>query len=281
MRVGNRLLEEEVREGNDVRPWSHKGFVGWACGGVDMGQRSDCSIVRLRSTTARESWFDVYQEATNCSRLDLQVTVRFDSTEPAAIIHKCWKVAQRVKAYGKAQEWHLRRDSSKGNTLELGRRVSDRWARIYDKRLQSKLAHYDGCVRFEMQTGNRTALRYAGALADGRSSYHSIIRILRSYFEDRGIYLDLPADGVETISLPPKSSDLDRWLEWAKTGVRPRVKQAVERDRMPEVIEALGLTGFVSICNTTLAHVGQSTKKEKGNGSNRGDPDGNNIGPDA
>lgn len=245
LRVGQRLLEEERLLGNDIKTWRHKMYEGWCCGGVDIGQRVDGSIVRLRSNFARENWWDVFQEASNCSRLDLQVTARFNDVDPSRIVNRCWAMVRKRKARGKKQEWHMRRDSSKGDTLECGRRVSDRFGRVYDKRRQSRLDYYEGCARFEMQANNETALNYARGLAHATSSYEAAIEYVREFFSTRGIVLALALHPQPPIGSPRRASDLDRWLTWARIGVQPRVKQAIARGKLPELLEVLGLHNLV------------------------------------
>jgi hypothetical protein len=239
------LLEEERDAGCDVRPWQHKGFSGWTTGHVDLGARWDCCIVRLHSHVAQESWWDVFQESTNTSRLDLQVTARFPAMDPAKVVGQCWRRVRRCKAFGKGQQWHHHCDSSKGDSLELGRRVSERFGRIYDKQRESGLDHYDKCVRFELEAKGRCALRYVNALHGQTASYDAIRGLVRSYFQDRGLELELEATCSDLVGGWRQPADIDRWLRWAAIGVRPRVQRAIACGKLDMLLDVLGLRDVI------------------------------------
>lgn len=244
---GVEILESERQLGNDIKPWQHKGYEGWTSGHCEVGRRFDSSIVRLHGHLARESWFDVYQESTNCSRLDLQVTARFEDTDPAKVIAKCYSTVKRSKYLGKEQKWHLRRDCEHGDTLEVGRRVSEKFGRIYDKWRESSHDHYRNCVRFELELKKRAARWNCATLSDGRSSHSFAIATVQSYFKDRGVLLRLTDSRDSLERVPPMETDIERWLRWASTGVRPRCQEFVKRGRIQELLDCLGLSSFVSV----------------------------------
>jgi DNA relaxase NicK len=131
-----------------------------------------------------------------------------------------------------------------GNTLYLGRRVSDVFMRVYDKHRESKLDHYKGCWRFEVQYNNRAAWTTMQALAEHNFDDEWLRDRVLSEFMKRGI----SGAGLKrgTCAVPfrrdprPASSSSSR-LAWLKSQVRPTVDQLVQAGYREEVLVALGL----------------------------------------
>lgn len=239
--LGEHMLREERRLGNDLSGWRFKGFEGETSGAVDVGVRNGLSIVRLRGKAASFDWYDVYERASNVSRLDLQVTLRFEGLEPSRVIRKCHERVKRTKYLGKPQKWHYRQDVENGDTLEVARRVSEKFGRIYDKDRQSRIEFYRQCVRFELELHDDAARWASACLSDGCSVPERALSILQGFFKPRGVTLPLDSANPETISFPRLASDFERRLLWIEKCVRPTVERARALNRLAEVMIALGL----------------------------------------
>lgn len=235
------IFQTEIEAGNECRPWGHKGYEGFTVGHAELGTRLDSTIVRLHGVLARESWWDVFEVATNCSRLDLQVTVRVAGSQPCRMVNRCLTVARHHKLHGKAQTWHLRRDSNRGDTVEFGRRVSDLFLRCYCKECESGLDYYKGCFRCEAELKRFVARSVATSLSDGRSVFEGSQGILHQIAKTRGIVLPTFEAGQTTSCLPNRGGDRQKWLAWLQKCVRPHVQREISRGGLNDVLTALGL----------------------------------------
>src|ERR1044072_2367663 len=75
---GRVWLGEAVTEGNSIKPWGMAGFTGQKAGRVQCGTRGEEVMVRLSSHAASTYWRELAAVCDNCSRLDLQTTVRYE-----------------------------------------------------------------------------------------------------------------------------------------------------------------------------------------------------------
>lgn len=235
------MFHHQAQIGNQPKPWGMSGFKGWSCGSVAIGRRQDETIVRLSSDAAALGWRGVVQLASNVSRLDLQATVR-GLRGPTATIDKHRREARR-NALKHNQKRVVRwvQDNRDGYTLYLGQRSSICFGRIYDKFAQSKLEHYEGCVRYEVQYHNKLALNIACALQRLDSPLPTIASYCSEFFEGRGILLDLPYRNGATYCCSRTRSDVDKNLSWLRTAVRPTVLRLIALDRGEDLMRALGL----------------------------------------
>lgn len=189
---GEWLCRESVRKGNDLKPWTMSGFIGQKSGSTQYGTRGDEVIVRLSSDMAHDYWKEVYDDADNCTRLDLQATYRLNC-EVAPIIDRHFAQAKRVQEGRKRAPTVSMLSTNNGpSTLYLNRRASETFARIYDKGAESKLDHLRRCIRYEVELKGNEAARWSAYLrphvdSDNAAALHAI-----QFFEKRGIRLGKP-----------------------------------------------------------------------------------------
>lgn len=182
-------LASEQAAGNTVREWSGYGYFGLASGSVQFGSRADSVLVRVTGPSAQTKVGDVLRLATNVSRIDCQSTVR--------LVDRSFKLAEyverRARRVSRAEPRpfavRLLRDSMSGNTVYLGRRMSDRFIRIYDKGTESKESALEGCWRAEVQYNNRAAMQTAMAYQEHNLDHTWIISRVSSELCRRGIFL--------------------------------------------------------------------------------------------
>lgn len=235
------LFRVQADEGNEPKPWGMSGFKGWRCGSVEIGRREDETLVRLSSDSAYLSWRKITQHANNISRIDLQATV-LPILGPTKTIDKHRREARidaRKSKDKKVVRWI--QDNRDGYTLYLGNRTSICFGRIYDKFQQSKMDHYKGCVRYEVQYHNKLALHIASSLASDHQTIPRVTSYIMQFFRGRRLSLDLPGDAWATYRCTRRRSDADKNLEWLRTSVRPTVLRLLALGRGEEVLKSLGL----------------------------------------
>lgn len=242
---GDRILSDARSQGDEVRPFNWKGFTGWCAGGVDVGVRYDCGMVRVHGRTAQLEWSNVGPLGQNWTRIDLQHTYKLKDCDVDAFICKAWRSVKHTKLHGKNVLWHYERDIKDGDTLEIGRRSSEKFGRAYNKAKESKLDHYEACIRAEGEFKGDCAKTIAMAMLRSKVPANVASGYLCQFLSERGIKLrTLPGGSLQLIGCT-KSADVDRYLSWLRKSLQSGVRNAVELRGVEAVIEALGLTDHV------------------------------------
>lgn len=254
------LMQRQRDAGDDFRPWSMFGFDGWHCGQIQSGERAGLLIVRMWGLLAREHWLEFFRWSSNCSRLDLQLTIRW----PIDVRVKMKKVYKNMKRNG-SEDGHTRnlslyQSTDGSSTVYIGQRASENYGRIYSKGHQTPLPYWHNSIRFEAEFKSDTSQREATALANAQDQREYIVARVLTWFRDRGCFLSLPNEG-SGVSQPADSvtsrteslgharylTDSDRRLRWLRDSCRLTVQKLIESGRLDEVISALSMSDYVRV----------------------------------
>lgn len=235
------LLQAEKRAGNDMVPWGMAGFKGWKAGHIQCGERGDEFIVRLGGEVAAMEWSKFYKRCSNVSRIDIQVTTR-SALEPRLRIRKYHQQARRFKKknpHGPAVSLYI--GDGDASTLYIGQRSSNRFGRIYDKGAQSKLDHWKGSVRAEVELKNELAGVCADALIAQAEPTNRIGSECSQFFRDRGVPLETNWRDGATSSCSQEPTDHQRRLSWFQAAGRGAAQKLIADNMGEELLRALGL----------------------------------------
>jgi hypothetical protein len=240
------LMLSEHAAGDDKQLWSMYGYEGFKCGGIRFGSRAQDSCVMLSGPLAQQKWQTFYHLASNVSRLDLQATFRYDIPSSRKLaIH--YKAASRARRQGKSRRRvTLLRSTDGSATIYLGSRQSDAFGRAYQKDAESRLDHYLDSIRYEMETKNDLARRMAKTISETSSPQSHIASQVKVWFEVSSIYLPMLSEVHNSFTGVSRCrrDDYSR-LEWLTTDVRPAVQNLLARDKLPLLLDALGLSDHV------------------------------------
>ena len=229
-------------EGNDVKPWGMSGFDGMKCGPIQCGTRGDETIVRLTGEYAASNWRRFYALSDSVSRIDLQVTADVGRKASLHVAHHYKQAARaRKKLANFPNVWECRSADGPA-TLYFGKRVSELFARVYDKFSEAGENWPTSAVRYELQCNGKQAKLNAARLFKATSEIPAIRDRVFTYFSSHALTLQWPAARVSNVSYSRRRSDDDRRLLWIRKAVKPSVKSLVDHGRVPELLEALGLT---------------------------------------
>lgn len=239
---GLRLMKEEHRCGNELRPWTFKGYEGFRSGSVEIGTRPDSTIVRISGGLAREHYVEAYHASTNCSRVDFQATVN-NGIEPQAWIHRQFKRAYRwSKDFKKKPEVRMLWSNQGTGTLYLNKRISDQFGRLYDKGEESLVPMLDGAWRAEVEYKGDQSFHQLKSLVSSDDHQLYLYQSLHRFFRLRTCELQLTRASTQTIVSPRRKTDQTRRLEWIEKCVRPTVQVLIESGKSVEVLKALGIS---------------------------------------
>lgn len=243
---GQHLLEQSALAGNEVRPYRERDYRGYQAGGVICGTRADTHLIRLSSDEARDHWREVYRRSTNVSRIDLQLTLRL-AREYEPYIREQHHTAMTAKqGRGRRREVELRWNSVKGDTLYLGTRTSDIFARVYDKGRQEKWCPPGLLIRQEIEYKRKVAKAVAEQLHSMESDTIGIAPLVSTYISRFGLQTRTNEElNVQYARGRTTSIDLKR--RWLSQAVKPSVARLVECGMLQEALDALGLSELVTI----------------------------------
>lgn len=241
------LLHEEAGRGVEVTPARLRDYVGYRVPGIISGRRSDDSICVLSGAHALAHWKTVAREATNVSRLDLQVTVWTHGEQPALSRWYYQRLKRAKPSRGRPRSFSLIQTHPHGDTLYVGKRQSDCFGRFYDYATAHAKAPPRTIWRAEVELKRHLALSHANSLLDERVHQRRVESIVHSWFDTRGVR---PTWSIK--ESPHLVGGLNREIErdvmlWFETSVSKTVAKAIKRNGVAAVIEALHLSPYVIV----------------------------------
>ena len=286
--LGAKILDHAHTENWDVKPWRFHGYDGLQSGPVIVATRHDSTLIKLSSVYAAEFWFEVLQLATNCSRLDTQVTVKLDGTAQEALRIILKSIRSFRKAHKGGPVLKVISEEPGGVTIYLGKRQSDRFGRIYDKGAESQLEQYRDCLRFEVQWQNKLARRvgqelvqFENKFANNRSKSRlceGVRGYVFPYFTERGLPAEFATTRQSLVTRARPVTKVLQQLEWLRCQVAPTIDSLISRGMAYNVAESLFACESL---NTMLEAMGQRLKVcnqrdvcKGANSNSEGDPNG-------
>lgn len=241
-----RVIYKEKREGNDETTWKGQGYYGRKSGGAVYGVRDDTYLAILSSDCARENWRSVAQWATNCSRLDLQVTFELKQRDTSLFdrleTHFCSLPPRRGRPLGVCRV----RDNRGGNTLYIGSRSSDWYMRIYDKGVESGLCEGGWLVRVEIERKRTLAKRVLAQLMESADAEATIFDLVCSDLEKQSVQVSFLYNSLLEVARVDSISDSQRRLAYLTSSVRPIIEKLINAgfgDRAMEILFHNGSVG--------------------------------------
>src|SRR5205085_10822933 len=240
--VGERLLNEDEDRGNEVLLWKREGYEGWATSGVRIGKRQDTYCLSLSSDMARDHWREAYAESTNVSRLDLQTTVELIPSQPRIVRELHQQALSHRTKNGRPPERTLIQNTTRGDTLNIGRRASDVYMRAYDKGREQRTHEAGRLLRYEVELKRERARHYARALSlDDRDDPLSI-SVVSGRFLAQGVRVPSSIEEGQWNCLFLATTSTERKLAWVRRCVAPTVQFLLARVDRDTLIQALGMS---------------------------------------
>jgi len=261
---GKSLIGINARLGNDISNWKAQGYHGVKCGGVRVGLRHDTFIVQLSSDDARERWKDVAALSSNVSRVDLQVTYAFEQVHKNFFIEEHRRAVAAKAESGRKANVTLITSTLSGDSIYLGQRSSDVYARCYDKGRESRQAEAFKLIRHEIELKRDVARRTVARLIQSDDSDALALGLVSAHFDRKHLSTSSAIHPHRESARARISSDNSRRLRWLHASVSPSVQVLLEAGECEAVLKSLGLLKAVQ----ELCRSGQlkSMKEDKQDG---------------
>lgn len=218
------------------------GYTGWSVGPLSFLDNGQYGYIQTSGDpsgfVARvASGWDV-----RCTRIDLQVTCQClpvdgrtigDRAYQDAIEHKECAAPTRIQSPGG------------GDTVYIGSRASDRFARIYRKDAQDKDTDWPRHTwRYEIEIKKPRSQKLWRSLVDvpEKDWPREIASFVSQFFTRRSVHVPFEADTISRIddTMRRKKTPIQRKIEWIARGVSPTVLELFAAGYASDVLEALG-----------------------------------------
>lgn len=239
------VLQAEKRRGDDVKGWRMESFNGFTSGRFSIAQNDHGLLIRLSSDLAAMHWHDFFLDATNVSRIDCAATFR----EDGPWTDRTQTHLDEVRSWASVSSPRLRvtriDGGLHGNSLMVGSRSSEAYARIYDKYAESKHEAYQDCWRYEVEFKKRSALRVAFQLSETVLDVLGPARLALGWLTRRNVDVgQIHSFKLERELMPAVTCD-ERKYRWLRRSVAPLVSRLIKSGHLAETLDALGLSNLV------------------------------------
>lgn len=240
---GLEIIEGYVNSGSTRNDWSFQGYRGTRCESSAVGWRVDGCCIRLGGRAACTHWNNVVPLAGHVSRFDCAVTIQAEQGS-GGYARAAYRSAIEAKpSVGRKPECTLLISTGGGETAYIGRRISDRFLRIYNKHAESRGAYPPGTWRYEVEYKSGLAEQVARALILSTDSDQMLMNTVHEEMTRAGVVPPWEIDGIEAVRPTTVRDQLDnaRRMEWLKTSVRNSIDRLTSSYSEREILTALGL----------------------------------------
>lgn len=220
--LADQWWSEHPEEGEVDATAFFRGYRGRQTSSLFVGTRSDGTLLRASGRAAGDLGIYPTRIAANVSRLDIQATVRTPARTRDLAGDAYRNARTRLLRGGRAHSLTHIETNQGGSTLYLGKRSSDKYARLYDKGVESKSAPPRTLWRYEVELKRDVAYQTAQTLSKATSLSLEASAMVHNHFVARGIVPHYrPASTTEIPSVALHRSNLERRLRWLAMSVRP------------------------------------------------------------
>lgn len=239
---------DEAKHGVDERAIRALGYIGSAVGNVVLGSRKDSRMLRASGADAMKvlSLLPLNETNLRCTRIDVQITCAsyFDQENYAKELSS--EVLEFLEVHGGNNPPRVTLIDSHGygDTLNIGRRSSLVYIRVYDKTREQSETGPPWTWRHEVELKSEKATEALTFILRQPDQTHAITAVVLHYLHNRGILMSQSANSIEfsSIPIPRDKTDDDRSLDWLRSTVGGVTRRLIRHGRTSEVLEALGIS---------------------------------------
>lgn len=223
------------------------GYQGARTRYLFFGTRDDGCFIQVTSGMADELFPAIWRDGCNISRLDVQVTLKYDRgiQDEAQKIYSNINRRNRTASAANRVSARYITSTQGGGTVYVGSAKSRQYGRIYDKYAESGEECYRNAWRYETVLKNNIATSVAQKIPMSRDRRcDHTVNVVCEWFARRAIRIRALSNvewvSIDTPVIPP--SDAASKLKWLETQVAPSIRWLTERGYRDSVLAALGLS---------------------------------------
>lgn len=224
-----------------IKPEKRLGYTGRSFPGFFAGRREGGSILVASGAFAQDTYRSIANVSDNISRLDVQVTVRTKNDSVHLARHGMAVLRSGSPNTRRTRNATIIEGRKSGETLTLGKRLSDSFLRIYDKGVEGNCAPARTLWRYEVECKRNCADAWYSRL--GRSGIDKTVAqsLVWEAFDNRGLR-PIFAPGLISSTLERIYSREDHdTLAWFEDSLSVTVARMIKRVGRERVLKSLGL----------------------------------------
>lgn len=243
--LGYELIDEQRVEGREVKRATLRDYTGWRGEHLFVGMREQDSIIVASQNVAARHWSEVSLAARNVSRLDLQASVWTHGEQPQLARAAYQRLRRTPPGRGRPRSFTLIRTHPQGETLNVGKRQSDCYGRLYDWSAAHKAGTPQTVWRYEVEFKRSLALAHSTTLRAADDPRTEASLAVHSWFTSRGVHPTWSTGGTRfSNGASLKEPERDA-LAWFETSLSKTVAKSIKRHGLVRVLVALGLADMV------------------------------------
>jgi Replication initiation factor len=247
--IATTIMNRDADAGKKIETSTRFGFVGYQSDSFFHGHRGNERLMIASGARAHPIGLDIIPLATNVSRLDLQVTVLTDRDRPNLARHGYAHLNSHPQTRGRESKRTLIESQPEGDSLLIGSRRSDLYARLYDKGAEAKISAPRTLWRYEVEAKRDKAKAFAAVVSAAPSPETVCASVVASHFSRKGLEPFYSTAGLGQLSLwAVERADRDV-LEWFRTTVSKSIRRAATRYGWVAVLDSLELSESVMLVN--------------------------------
>lgn len=240
--VARAAIRVQRLSGGLEKPWKMKGLTGWIANGIVAARSPTLAFASVSGANATEYFPILFPSAQHVSRLDLQLTARFQPGTAKGLAHALYNAPFGPTTTGRPPARTLLTTAAGGATCYIGKRKSEVFGRCYDKGVEEDSDPPGTLWRWEVELKNNTATLTAKELDQCESLASEAGSMVCGRFWQWGYSIPCSSWSGLPFQVDKRRPDSAKTLEWLRTGVRPSVDRLIAAGLAREVREALGLS---------------------------------------
>jgi hypothetical protein len=204
------------------------GFYGTRTRHGLIAQKEERMLMQVSGQAAQHT-FKLMREGDNCTRIDIQVTLRVEEGSVSEMLDAACAEARSAPAVRGIRPAVKRIEGDKGTEcVYIGKRQSDVFIRIYDKYIESGKEEYKDCIRYEVELKGKTSKALWNKCSKDGGGVGFFLGVLRTCLERRGLKMSGFVWPTESQAIPLKeNTSLARTRAWWAKQVAPSVLRDV------------------------------------------------------
>lgn len=233
--------------GEKVEHSARVGFAGRSVSGLFIGHREATTLLTLTSEVAREYGPVALKLGGSVARIDLQVTIDLGANTHNLASSAFYQAKMMPLRGGRPRELKLTQVHPQGDTLNVNKRTSDHYGRIYDYGAAHQQGEKWKLWRFEIELKRSLAKSVSRSLTGCNDLGAATQSLVHAWYESRLPSVPFKAgSNFASQNLVPDIKNRDV-LTWFETSLSITVGRAIRDYGLERTFKALGLVQYLNL----------------------------------
>lgn len=241
------IFDDLKSRGHHIARASRMGHVGRATEGAFHGFNEKRTLAILSSDLAREFGAGLIKVSQKTSRIDLQVTVDTCAERPVLSNATYYFATQSDKRRGRPRELKLTTTHPQGDTLNVNKRTSDAYGRLYDWGAAHKMGEKHRYWRYEVETKRHYCDSVASTINRGNDTQVVATRLVHDWWRERTFAPPFKPAAFSCLQDNDLTPPRPGVLAWFEDSVSITVARSIRDFGLQRTLKALRLETYLDL----------------------------------